>query len=226
MSAPDLRARHGWILAPIFGSAGICACSASNAVESATRDAGPDANARANEFDPYSICGPNLTYPPDDEAGCGPGSVTFQLTGQPGVEWWLNDTRGTNSPAANWLTLLSCDAQSSLDLNPTEDTTSRDCSSCPMSWSLSLGALTWKLPTAGQTQTWDGTYVLPGTCGDQALTCVSPRCASAGRYIAQMCACAPSDETPQSCQNPVCVLVGFDYPAQRMVSGVLPAVTP
>ncbi len=221
-------ARRGLFFASFFGPIWVNACDRASGNGPVTPARDPDM-AEASTLDvanPYAVCGPPASYPPDDEAGCGPGAVTFQLTGQPGEEWWLTESQGSNSPSTNWLTLLSCDSQTMLSVHPTQETTSRDCTACPASWSLTVGTATWKLPTAGQTQTWDGTYVLPSACGNPPQPCVSPGCASAGRFIAQMCACAPADQTPDGCQNPVCVRVPFDYPAQAIVSGMLPAADP
>ncbi len=202
----------------------VWGCSGSSDA-AGTPEAG-EAPVDAGEFDqvdPYSTCVPPSTYSPDEEAGCGPGGVTFQLLGQPGDEWWLTDTQGANSTSTNWLTILSCDGQLMLDIRPTPQTTSRDCTACPTAWSLTLSGSTWELPSGGQTQTWTGACVVPGNCGDPPEPCVTPSCASASRFIAQMCACAPGDQTPNGCQNPVCVQVPFNYPAQALVTGTLPS---
>lgn len=199
--------------------AGGVACSPSDA-------GGPVDAASTDPFggaDPWSACASPQSYGPGDDGGCGPGATTFQLTGAPGVEWWVNENEGTNSPSTTWLTIFSCDSRQQLDLTPTEATTSRDCSTCPASWSLPLGTFSGKLPATGQAASWDGTYYVPATCGDPAMACVTARCASAGRYVAQMCACAAADETPLGCAKPVCASVGFDYPPQKLVVGELSA---
>jgi len=158
---------------------------------------------------------------PPPPGGCAGGAVTFTLAGANGSHWLLDESRSASSSAVNWLSVF-CPSGEQVDLVPTEVTTSRDCAACSATWSLMTQLSTWPLPSTDQTQTWDGTFFAPGTCGSQSLSCVSPRCAPPGRYVAKVCACGAADQTATGCEKPTCVDVPFNYPADGLVIALLP----
>jgi hypothetical protein len=75
----------------------------------------------------------------------------------------------------------------------------------------------------GESTEWDGTVWQPGTCGAQ-MSCLGPKCAAPGRYVAKMCAShsVPDGGPLMQCSpTPVltCVDVPFDYPTTAVVEG-------
>jgi hypothetical protein len=203
-------------LSPARRLASVCVLATAVACGGQVASGEPDGSSGSG-----TVCGLAAAPAPQSDGGCGSGVVTFQLAGAKGSQWWIDQSQASGSSDANWLT-VACPSGAQLDLLPTEATTSRDCRTCPSSWSVTTGLSTWKLPSTDQSQTWDGTYFAPGTCGAQSLACVSPRCAPPGRYIATMCACDSADQTPIQCRKPTCVEVPFQYPVDGLVIGLLP----
>jgi hypothetical protein len=80
------------------------------------------------------------------------------------------------------------------------------------------------LSASGITQTWDGALYTQSTCG-AAVTCVNKSCATAGQYIAKMCAYPRTNtDAATGCEGgatPTCVEVPFSYPTAT-VAGTLP----
>ncbi|MGA7121165.1 MAG: hypothetical protein WBY94_13760 [Polyangiaceae bacterium] len=158
---------------------------------------------------------------PPPPGGCAGGTVTFSLAGASGSHWLLDEGRSAGSSDVNWLSVF-CPSGEQVYLAPTEGTTSRDCAACSATWSLTTQLSTWPLPPTDQTQTWDGTFFEPGTCGSQSLACVSPKCAPPGPYVAKVCACDAADQMVTGCKKPTCVDVPFNYPADGLVIALLP----
>jgi hypothetical protein len=87
----------------------------------------------------------------------------------------------------------------------------------------------WRLTSAGYSYTWDGTYLVSGTCGSTATSCRARQCAAPGRYQLRMCGfpkpdpssglnCATADSsTPLICTN-----FDFDYPATGTITVTMP----
>jgi hypothetical protein len=101
-----------------------------------------------------------------------------------------------------------------------------DCSTCR---DLACPALAILCPAPegviykGGTMTWDGSFNVTSTCGAAQTSCVQPRYATPGQYVAKFCATVGTISQPDA-GLPVCNITGqqcvqttFDYPTAGTV---------
>jgi hypothetical protein len=136
-----------------------------------------------------------------------------------GAPWWFNFS-GDEEP--NWLSLAANNGDA-MAKSPSEANL-LDCTTCEGGWAVPIGFSRSELGPKGATQSWDGAYFDPGTCG-ASRSCATLRCAVPGHYVARMCACQ-SIPPDGDCTNPesdgvICLDVPFDYPAQATIAGNL-----
>jgi hypothetical protein len=160
---------------------------------------------------------PISSEPPSTDGPCS-GTVTFHMTAT-GAPWWFNFS-GDEEP--NWLSLAANNGDA-MAKSPSEANL-LDCTTCEGGWAVPIGFSRSELGPKGATQSWDGAYFDPGTCG-ASRSCATLRCAVPGHYVARMCACQ-SIPPDGDCTNPesdgvICLDVPFDYPAQATIAGNL-----
>lgn len=107
------------------------------------------------------------------------------------------------------------------------------CSTCEPPACVGAACLPTSREVNNESIRWDGAYQEPGSCGAD-VSCHSPRFASAGRYLARMCATpgqvvegepdANGETATCASSGPIeCVDVQFDLPSAEPVIGVLPS---
>ncbi len=166
-----------------------------------------------------SLPDPDVTTP---DTGCAVGTVRFELTvhlgGRPdsychdSCDTWLRIRTAAGDPVQ---------LPGPMDCSPScTDCLPRPCPgfSCEPS----------PIPSSGLQRRWEGELVVASTCGT-GVHCAERTCATAGHYVALMCAgrnmAHPSLDSCLPSMPATCVEVPFDLPAPgTVVRGVLPAV--
>jgi hypothetical protein len=170
-------------------------------------------------------CPPGTVLAAETNSGCASGSVQFRLSAP--HSWSYAETGDTNAASGNWLT-IHCASGDLVDLFPAGDTARLDCRSCggtPSQFGPAGGIFRDSIPDGGLTAVWDGVFYAPGTCPGSSTECLTPACASPGRYEAEMCACSDAELQSGGCWNGLgatCVTVTFDYPSSIPVTAMLP----
>jgi hypothetical protein len=130
---------------------------------------------------------------------------------------------GPGNCTVSWLTILLPDGTPvHLDNQCATDCTTCEARACPPG----PCQISSPVPADGQSTTWDGTYYLPGSCGN-ARSCLAAHCAAAGRYTARFCAYKSDNDGGLPCLSstpppPICTDVPFDWPTAAGVSGSVP----
>jgi hypothetical protein len=139
-------------------------------------------------------------------------TVQFALTAPAG--WTYGQSQDSNSSSINWLTIQT-PAGATLDIEPAGDLPLLDCRTCGPAGAIPIGSFWQQVPASGVvTGEWNGALYEPGTCGGHA--CLTPGCAPAGMYVAELCACA---NATGACATPTCVAVPFEYPSSSVMRG-------
>jgi hypothetical protein len=164
-----------------------------------------------------------------DAGACGTGSARIEVRSGGGTWMWCETQDG---PAAgrNVLTMYSSSGEP-LYLQPFALPPSElgiDCVSCDSRWPIGIGIACGTLADGGQGTAssldlvWDGTYFAQRTCGAGSTACLTKGCAAPGSYVANVCACPPSQWDSGTCASFTCIDVPFEFPSCAAIEVVLP----
>jgi hypothetical protein len=153
------------------------------------------------------------------DADCS-GPVQFKMLPGPDLP---HDFLCDATCGAGWLTISDAAGATVFSIFPACGTASCEvCEPLPCAAGACLPA---PLSTEGRELSWDGTYLAPGTCGNN-LACQGKRCMAPGSYRAKACvaisagssgtgSCTPKDDAK------LCAEVEFELPAASEVKLVL-----
>jgi len=186
-----------------------------------------------------AACSTSSTNPPEADAGnladanaagvtcTGPERITFHLN-VPSDQIYCEGKEVTCAPA-QFITVNNADGSPVL-LTPRPCVST--CDKCEEMACPDICALPNAIAPTGIDFTWDGTYQLHNSCGEQRLNCLKSYCVEPGSYVAHMCAFgsgtsdAGSDGIP-ACSGPgeaaKCVDVPFTWPpeAGAVITGTI-----
>jgi hypothetical protein len=154
---------------------------------------------------------------------CPASQLSLQVLQPPNANWCLGD------PALCGYGIASIVGTSG-DLLLSSDCVA-DCDTCTATrvWCGTMCIGPYELTSAGYPYTWDGTYLVSGTCGSPATSCLARQCAAPGHYQLKICGFPKPDpysgldcKTASNSTALTCTNFDFDYPATGTITFTMP----